>query len=403
MMNLELYLTTNCQMDCSFCGAWYRSGATPQIPLETACEILDAAAESGYRFLALSGGEPFLHRDLAKITNYAAARGFYVSIFTNGLLIDKKRLDAFDSTAVNIRVSLHTLDRDRHARITGSDTLPRVLSAIQQLRERGRYFSLAATVYDINLQDIASLVDFAVENRAASIRFTPVFGLYHGDNIQLDEDFYVRMLREIVKSSIRHREHLDYQKQNRSHSFAAETMKVLATRRCSAGTRLYSGVDASLQALPCPAIPSDSALPSATYHSMAGLQAFNASFQQLFDDPFVHQLQGRCAACPYKAVCKGGCLATKLASGRRPTDEQPICMLAIYSQVIASFDPGDIAELVQYWQYRADKSRVGTDGDKGCIRKIPIWQLDFRHNRLDAPASLAYPQDAVNAGPRSEP
>ena len=401
-MNFELYLTTSCQMDCSFCGAWYRSGTTPHIPLETACEILDAAAESGYRFLALSGGEPFLHHDLARITQYAAARGFYVSIFTNGLLIDEKRLDAFGSTAVNIRVSLHTLDRDRHARITGSDTLPRVLSAIRQLRERGMHFSLAATVYDINLQDIASLADFAVDNRATSIRFTPVFGLYHGSDIQLDEDFYVHLLREIVKSSIRHRKHLDYQKQNRSHLFAAETMRVLATRRCSAGTHLYSGVDASLQVFPCPVIPSDSGLPSATYDSMAGIHAFNTAFQQLFDDPFVHQLQGRCARCPYKDVCKGGCLATKLANGRRPTDEQPICMLAIYSQAIASFDPGDIAELLQYWQYRAYKSSVGTDGDKGCIRKFPIWQLDFRHNPLDVPASSAYPKDAVNARSRSE-
>jgi radical SAM protein with 4Fe4S-binding SPASM domain len=403
MMNLELYLTTNCQMDCSFCGAWYRSGATPQIPFETACEILDVAAESGYRFLALSGGEPFLHRDLAEITKYATARGFYVSIFTNGLLIDKKRLDAFGSTAVNIRVSLHTLDRDRHARITGSDTLPRVLSAIQQLRERGMYFSLAATIYDINLHDIGSLADFAVENGAASIRFTPVFGLYHGSNIQLDEDFYVCMLREVVESSLRHQEHLDYHKQRQPNSFAAEYMKILATRRCSAGTRLYSGVDSSLQVIPCPVIPSDDALPSATYDSMAGIQAFNAEFERLFDDPFVQQLEGRCAICPYKGVCKGGCLATKLASGRRPTDEQPICMLAIYYRVMASFDPSETAELLHYWQYRYDKMSAGTDGDKGCIRKFPIWQLDFQHDRLDAPAFSTYRKDAVNVRSRSEP
>jgi radical SAM protein with 4Fe4S-binding SPASM domain len=402
-MNLELYLTTNCQMDCTFCGAWYRAEATPYMRYETACEILDDAAESGFRFLALSGGEPFLHRDLARITRYAAARGFYVSIFTNGLLIDEKRLDAFGSTAVNIRVSLHTLDRERHARITGSDTLPRVLGAIQTLCARGMYFSLAATVYDINLQDIASLVDFAVDTRAASIRFTPVFGLYHGDNILLDEEFYGRMLCEIVKSSIRHREHLDYQRQSRSDSFAADYLRALATRRCSAGTRLYSGIDAGLQVIPCPVIPSDNAMPSASYHSMAGIQAFNAAFQQLFDDPFVHQLQGRCASCPYKGVCRGGCLATKLASGRRPTDEQPICMLAIFTQVIASFDPGDIAALLPYWQYQAAKSSAGTDGDKGCIRKFPVWQLEFRHNRPGVRAFSTYLNDSASVQSRSEP
>lgn len=402
-MNLELYLTTNCQMDCSFCGAWYRSGETPQIPYEKACEILDAAACNGYRFLSLSGGEPFLHRDLAEITNHAAARGFYVSIFTNGLLIDKKRLDAFGSKAVNIRVSLHTLDRDRHAKITGSDTLPRVKGAIQQLRERGMYFSLAATIYEINLHDIGSLADFAVENCAASIRFTPAFGLYHGSNIQLDEDFYVSMLREVVKSSIRHQEHLDYHRLNQPHSIAAEYMKILATRRCSAGTQLYSGIDSSLQVIPCPVIPLDGALPSATYDSMAGIQAFNVEFQRLFEDPFAQQLEGRCAGCPYKGVCKGGCLATKLASGRRPTEEQPICMLAIYSQVMASFDQNEITELLHYWHYASDKMSTGTEGDKGCIRKFPIWQLDFRHEQQHAPASLSYQKDVASAGSRSEP
>jgi hypothetical protein len=77
-------------------------------------------------------------------------------------------------------------------------------------------------------------------------------------------------------------------------------------------------------------------------------------------------------------------------------------MLAIYSQVIASFDPRDIGELLPYWRFRAEKSSLGTDGDKGCIRKFPVWQLDFRHNRLDAPASSTDHEEAVNARSRSE-
>lgn len=392
-MNLELYLTTRCQMECAFCGAWYRATEAPSLPLDKACEIIAAAARKGYRYLALSGGEPFLHPHLPEIVQYAIARGFYVSVFTNGLLLDYKHLDAFGATPVNIRVSLHTLQREQHKTITGADTLPRVLAGIQRLQERQMYFSLTATMYDINLPEIASLADFAVESGAAAIRFTPVFGLFHGDAIQLDEGFYVRMLREVVAATIRHKQDLDYRRQ--PTPFAIDYMRIHTTRRCSAGTHMYTGVDAALHVLPCPVVPRDDRLPHADYTSMEGVQAYNAAFQQVFDDAYVEQLEGRCATCLYKRVCRGGCLATKLTTGRPPTAEQPICMLAVYDQVMAAFPPSETADLAAYWQHRYEKMSTGADKDKGCLRQFPMWQLDFRRKRSDMAAAAYSAQDAT--------
>lgn len=112
-MNAEFFLTDSCNMQCSFCGAWNQNGICKKLHIATINEFLDELHENGYRYLSLSGGEPFLYDELFDVIRYAAQRGFLINVTTNGLTIDKEYTALIRNKNVITRVSLHTLDAEK--------------------------------------------------------------------------------------------------------------------------------------------------------------------------------------------------------------------------------------------------------------------------------------------------
>jgi len=92
-MNIELFLTTNCNMGCVFCGAWNQEDHNKHISYEKVYKILDDLSAANYKYLNLTGGEPFLHKHILDFVDYAVERGFYVNIPTNGLFINEKTIE----------------------------------------------------------------------------------------------------------------------------------------------------------------------------------------------------------------------------------------------------------------------------------------------------------------------
>src|SRR5256714_1502263 len=53
-------------------------------------ECLDAAEECGAPMVAIPGGEPLIHREIAEIVKGLVAKKKFVSLCTNALLLEKK-------------------------------------------------------------------------------------------------------------------------------------------------------------------------------------------------------------------------------------------------------------------------------------------------------------------------
>ena len=89
-MNLDLHLTTACNMKCSFCGAWEYGREHAYITLADAEKALDAGRKSGYRITTLTGGEPAIHPGYCEILETAHKKGYWTVVTTNGLYLDKE-------------------------------------------------------------------------------------------------------------------------------------------------------------------------------------------------------------------------------------------------------------------------------------------------------------------------
>ena len=100
-------------------------------------------------------------------------------------------------------------------------------------------------------------------------------------------------------------------------------------------------------------------------------------YDDLLDSIRIDRLEGRCASCPYRTSCRGGCLSIKLEGGLSLTDEQPICIYEIVQDVLSCLLEEEKKKVLNYWNYWNQKRSVSTT-NRGCIRRLPIWEVHFR-------------------------
>ncbi len=112
-----------CNLDCHYW--WAYNNAVKGISEPMAKKSVDWLDSIGNRVLALMGGEPLLRPDLVhKITYYAAKKGFFVYLPTNGRLMRPDVIDRLgDAGLANVNIALDS--------IAVKPSLPKALDAIR--------------------------------------------------------------------------------------------------------------------------------------------------------------------------------------------------------------------------------------------------------------------------------
>lgn len=106
----EFDLSTQCVYNCPWCA--YRESKKGGITLrddETALRVVQKLASAGVRLLVLTGGgEPLLSDVLERTISESRRKGMYVTLYTNGCLLDRIRSEKLLASGVSeIRISLN--------------------------------------------------------------------------------------------------------------------------------------------------------------------------------------------------------------------------------------------------------------------------------------------------------
>ena len=83
---LQIHASRKCNLSCPHCYSESSPSAADELPVEVICELIEDAAELGYRGIAFSGGEPLVYPGLVEVLSYAKALGLHTSVTTNGTL-----------------------------------------------------------------------------------------------------------------------------------------------------------------------------------------------------------------------------------------------------------------------------------------------------------------------------
>ncbi len=130
---VSVNLTLRCNLHCTMCTTCYDS---PELSTDEVKGIIDQTAAWGVEVFNPLGGEPFMRADIEEILAYAVARGFYVTVTTNGTLITEKRaraIAAIPADRLHVNISLDG-DEAANDAIRGAGMWRRAITGYQRIR-----------------------------------------------------------------------------------------------------------------------------------------------------------------------------------------------------------------------------------------------------------------------------
>lgn len=163
-----LFVEYKCNIDCWYC--WSFNNKVKGMTEDVARRSIDWLYDNGCRVLAIMGGEPLLRPQvLHKIVYYAAKKGFWVYIATNGRLLKPELADRLgDAGVAIINFALDAWDE--------KPGLPKALAPVRGnieylMRKQyvyGYMVFLNMNICRNNLEDIRLLTEYARSNRIAT-------------------------------------------------------------------------------------------------------------------------------------------------------------------------------------------------------------------------------------------
>jgi MoaA/NifB/PqqE/SkfB family radical SAM enzyme len=163
-----LFVEYRCNIDCWYC--WSYNNKTEGMTEDVARRAIDWLHDHGCRVLAFMGGEPLLRPHFAhKIVYYAAKKGFWIYIGTNGRVLRPEVADRLgDAGAAVFNIALDAWDP--------KPGLPKALTPVRKNLEHlmrkqyvyGYMVFLNINICRNNLEDVRRLTEFAREHKLAT-------------------------------------------------------------------------------------------------------------------------------------------------------------------------------------------------------------------------------------------
>jgi len=179
---LRISLTERCNLRCTYCMPAEGVPLSPKSHIMTFEEIFTIAktfVAHGVSKIRLTGGEPFVRKDISVILKKLASLPIELAITTNGITIDRYINVLKENNILNINVSLDTLSETKFKEITRRNQFEKVYKNILLLIENGFNVKINAVLIkgfnDDEIIDFINLTkDFPISFRF--IEFMPFDG-----------------------------------------------------------------------------------------------------------------------------------------------------------------------------------------------------------------------------------
>ncbi len=158
LRELWLQLNNNCNLSCGHCLVGSGPGKEIGLPLAQQLAIVDRAVELGTERLYITGGEPFVRRDIFNLLHHASeTRGLEVIVLTNATVFQgpvRQGLDDLDRAMIRFQVSIDGATAGTNDPVRGPGTFDRALDGARLLSDLGFEVSLTTVTTRENLTEL---------------------------------------------------------------------------------------------------------------------------------------------------------------------------------------------------------------------------------------------------------
>lgn len=332
---LQLHLTQACNLRCKHC--YFSSGKSFEDELtdEEYIDLVKSCGQIGIVGLTITGGEPFLRRELLfEVIQEANLQGIKnITLSTNGTLLTEDDAVLLKKYDVKTGISLDGATEQTHDYIRGKGVFNKAVNTLTILQEAGVHTTIGWTLMKANIKEAEKILYLAKEKAVSGVNFNTV------------------RIKGRARENIRDTE-------ISTEDALAVLMQIWAASRKLGVRTAMEGKWERLKGLPkkdlcgagksvlCIAANGD-VYPCDAFHGEASFKAGNVRKEPLIDiwrkspvlKPFfsisVDRVEG-CRDCELKYICGGGCMEDNFEDHGTLTKASFTCSLlkSIYWQMI---------------------------------------------------------------------
>lgn len=317
----------DCNLNCKHCRVSEKNLKEPALSLKQAKELLAQLYYCGVTKLNLSGGEPFLRKDIFDILEYARKFDDIV-ITTNCTLLNEakcQKLAVFQNTRLSISIDgmKHIHDEFRGKQ----GTFQRIIDTLPVLNKYNIPFSIRYTISSATIQDAKKVLKLAAENGAQDFNTRRVILTGNAsEELLVSNEEYKNIIKELIQES----KELNIKFRTGDPTLIPFFPEVFGIDIKEA-EKYYAGCEAGDEII---YIDFKGNVGACSYIPIFADNIKDKSLDEILEKnklfitlkQYKENLKGKCRQCTYKSIC-GGCRATALALKNSLLEEDPLCLL----------------------------------------------------------------------------
>jgi radical SAM protein with 4Fe4S-binding SPASM domain len=238
-LDASLDLTYRCNNKCvhCYCNLPEDDDAAKknELTTEEIKNLFDGLASLGTLWLLITGGEPLLREDFEEIYLYAKRKGFLITFFTNGTLIDDRTVELLSKyPPFVVEISLYGATKETYEKVTRvKGSYERCMNGIKRIVDSGIKLKLKSMALTINQHEIEAM-DKMAQALGCEFRFDPMLNKRIDENHFSDPVKYRISPEDVVRLDKAYPKRMEEWKQF-CEKFVGEPVKDDRLYKCGAG------------------------------------------------------------------------------------------------------------------------------------------------------------------------
>jgi AdoMet-dependent heme synthase len=314
--------TYACNYNCGICFTNSGRASSNELTTGEAKDLFSKAHLAGVEDIVISGGEPFLRKDILDVISHIASQGLTTRIASNGSLLNYNILKRLkdETLTKSFQISIDTLNPDLYGSFHGvsPETLQNTLKVLKDIKALGFHTTVSCRLTPETLPGLPDVLHRACEEGWATVTaHFPLLSGRKGNNFAQDEDF-LTLLEPAFEYFLRLPRHwviemnIPWAAYHPTSKRMEREIKVNYSGCLAGRDRLSINPRGDISLCVCLDIP-DLYMGNIREDDIADVFR-NSRLCRMMRHPESH---GICADCPHVGICGGGCrVAAYALTGR---------------------------------------------------------------------------------------